>query len=294
MVLPRFDLLEPRSLDEALNIMAAGTAGTAVLAGGTDLLVAMKKGLKNPNLVVSLQRIPGLDGIREANDHIVIGPLVTMSQLCRSALIRDRLPALADGAAAVAAPLIRNRATLGGNLCNARPCADTAPPLMALGAVVVLSGPSGTRKVALEDLMTGPGETVLAVDELLTAVEIPLPRGASGSSYFKMIKRQALEITIVGVASQVRLEQSGGKVLDARIFASSVAPTPLMLSRTAAGVVGRSLDSATLEAAGAAASKEVRPIDDLRGEAWYRRHVSGVLTRRSLAEAGRRAGEVRR
>jgi carbon-monoxide dehydrogenase medium subunit len=289
MALPSFDVREPSTVDEALNILAQGGPGTAALAGGTDLVVAMKKGLKAPSLVVSLNKIPGLDCIEEREESIVIGPLVTMTTLCRSVIVRDRLPVLADGAGVVAAPLIRNRATVGGNLCNARPCADTAPPLMALGATVVLAGAGGKREIALDSMITGPGETVLEQGEILTAIKVPLPAENSGGCYIKMTRRQTLDVTITGVASQVVLDAPGGPVTKVRIFATSVAPVPLRLAAAEACVLGKKLDDEALRAAAEAASKEVKPIDDLRGEAWYRRHVTGVLVRRTLAAAVRRA-----
>ncbi len=291
MALPRFRLHRPETLEEALDCLAGGGESAAVLAGGTDLLVAMKKGLKKPGVLVSLQRVPGLAGIIEKDGSVVIGPLVTMTMLSRSKLIRSRLPVLADGARSIAAPLIRNTATVGGNLCNARPCADTAPPLMALGAKAVLTSAKGSREVALDAMIKAPGETVLDSGEILTAIRVPLPEGLSGGAYHKMIRRRALEITIAGVASQVALEKPGGPVKAARIFAASVAPVPLRLSAAERCVIGKPLTAETLEAAADAASKGVKPIDDLRSEAWYRRKVSGVLTKRTLTEAARRAGE---
>jgi CO/xanthine dehydrogenase FAD-binding subunit len=291
MTLPRFDIREPRSLDDALAILAEGGSAVAPLAGGTDLLMAMKRGVAAPAVVLSLRLVPGLDGIVVTDDQIVIGPLVTMTGLCRSDLVRGQLPVLADAAGAMAAPLIRNRATVGGNICNARPCADTAPPLMALGASATIAGAGGTRTVPVDSLITAPGKTVLAEGELLTAINVPLPGKNSGGCYVKMMRRQTLDITIVGVASQITLDGPGGKVAAARIFASSVAPVPLRLFTAEACVVGKPLTAETLAAAAEAASKEVTPIDDLRGEAWYRRHVSGVLTRRTLVAAARRAGE---
>ncbi len=291
MILPRFDIREPRSLDDALAILAEGGSAVAPLAGGTDLLMAMKRGVAAPARVLSLRHVPGLDGIVVADDQIVIGPLVTMTGLCNSDIVRGQLPILADGAGSVAAPLIRNRATVGGNICNARPCADTAPPLMALAATSTVAGAKGTRTVPVDTMITAPGETVLNEGELLTAINVPLPAKNSGGSYLKMIRRQALDITIAGVASQITLDAPGGIVTAARIFASSVGPVPLRLPAAEACVVGKALTAETLAAAAEAASNEVRPIDDLRGEAWYRRHVSGVLTRRSLIAAARRAGE---
>jgi carbon-monoxide dehydrogenase medium subunit len=285
MALPSFDVREPATVDEALEILAQGGPEAVPLAGGTDLVVAMKKGLKTPRMVVSLKRINGLDLIKEKDGCIVIGPLVTMTALCRSGIVQTHLPVLADGASVVAAPLIRNRATVGGNLCNARPCADTAPPLMALGATVILAGAKGIREVALDSMIKGPGETVLEQGEILTAIKVPLPAKSSSGCYIKMTRRQTLDITIAGVASQVEIGGPRGKVTAARVFATSVAPVPLRLAAAEACVLGKTLDNEVLRAAGEAASKEIKPIDDLRGEAWYRRHVTGVLVRRTLVEA---------
>lgn len=292
MVLPRFDLCEPQTIAEALDLLAKGGGRAAPLAGGTDLLVAMKKNSRGPEILVSLHRVPGLDRIVKKDGFIVIGPLVTMSALLSDPLVASRLPILADGAGAVAAPLIRNRATVGGNLCNARPCADTAPPLMALDAQVVLATSKNERTLPLDRLIEGPGETLIRKTELLTAIKAPLPRGYSSGSYKTALRRQTMDITLAGVATQITLDKPGGAVSAARIFATSVAPVPLRLPETEGTVVGQALTTAVLARAEECAASEVRPIDDLRAEAWYRRHVSGVLVRQTLAESGRRAGEV--
>jgi len=292
MALPRFDLHEPETIAEALDLLAEGGGRAAPLAGGTDLLVSMKKNYGGPEILVSLHRVPGLDRIVEKDGLITIGPLATMSALLTDPLIASRLPILADGAGAVAAPLIRNRATVGGNLCNARPCADTAPPLMALDAQVVLATSQNQRTLRLDTLIKGPGETQIRESELLIAIETPVPRGYCAGSYKSALRRQTMDITLAGVASQITLDKPGGAVSAARIFATSVAPVPLRLPETEKTVVGQTLTTAVLARAAECAADEVRPIDDFRADAWYRRHVSGVLVRQTLAEAGRRAGEV--
>ncbi len=292
MNLPRFDLFEPRTIGEALELLASGGRRAAPLAGGTDLLVNMKKTCSGPEILVSLHRVPGLDLIAEKDGFVTIGPLVTMASLLGDPVVAARLPVLVDGAGSVAAPLIRNRATVGGNLCNARPCADTAPPLMALDARVVLATSQNEREAPLDTMIKGPGETIIRPTELLTAIKVPRPQGYSSGSYRTAIRRQTMDITVTGVAAQVTLDRPGGTVTAARIFAASVAPVPLRLPETERTVIGQSLTTAVLARAEECAANEVRPIDDLRGEAWYRRHVSGVLARQTLAEAGTRAGEV--
>jgi carbon-monoxide dehydrogenase medium subunit len=290
MTLPHFDLETPESVGAAAALLRQAGAEGRALAGGTDLLVKMKRGLLAPRLLVSLRRIAGFDGcVRRDDATVALGPRCTMNAL--AAL--DELPmawaALREGAAAVGGPVIRNRATVGGNIVNARPCADAVPPLMALGARIRLERVDGARLVELDGFFIGPGETAIGPDELLTSIELGPACSRAGSSYLKITRRAAMEVTIAGCAAYVELDQQRRTVARARLVLSSVAPIPWRAREVEQEIEGQPLDAERLRAAGAAARRSVRPIDDHRATAAYRAAVVEVITRRALAAALERA-----
>jgi carbon-monoxide dehydrogenase medium subunit len=295
MILPRFDFEAPRSLTEACALLAEAGEEGRVLAGGTDLLVKMKRAALTPRLLVSLARVEALDGIEETEEGgLRLGPLATMSRLASSPALRGPWAAIAEGAASVAGPLIRNRATVGGNIVNARPCADTVPALIALGARLLLDRSGESRTVELDGFITGPGETVMGADEILTAVSIPAPRGGgAGSCYVKITRRSAMEVTIAGCAASVVLDPSRTRVRTARVVLASVAPVPLRVREVEELLADRVPDRRALEEAAAAARRAAKPIDDFRAPAFYRREIVEVIARRALAAAVQRANDGR-
>jgi carbon-monoxide dehydrogenase medium subunit len=296
MLLPRFDFASPATLEPTLELLAEAGSEARLLAGGTDLLVKMKRGELAPRLVVSLARIPELARLAVSDSGLTLGPLCTMTELATSPLLTG-MPAwagLAEGAASVGGPIIRNRATVGGNIANARPCADTVPPLMTLGARLLLeSRDRGLRTATLDGFITGPGQTALRSDEVLTGIELPAAAGPSGSSYLKITRRGSMEVTLVGCAASVTLDADGATVKSARAVLTSVAAVPLPVpdvQKALAGcAVGEPALEQALQEAAEAARCTARPIDDHRAPAFYRSEMAAVTARRALRAAVERA-----
>jgi carbon-monoxide dehydrogenase medium subunit len=287
MILPRFELERPATLAEACALLAAGGGEAALLAGGTDLLVKLKRQERRPRLLISLGRIEELRGREAGAGGLALGALSTMSELAVDARLSGPFAGLAEGAAVVGGPLIRNRATVGGNIVNARPCADTVPPLLVLDARLRLSSARGERTVALDGFITAPGATRIASDEILTAIVLPGVAGETGSCYLKATRRAAMEVTTAGVAASLQLD--GGKITSARIALASVGPIPLRALAAEAALAGQTPEEALLARASALAREAATPIDDHRSTAEHRRQLVEVLTRRALTTALARA-----
>jgi CO/xanthine dehydrogenase FAD-binding subunit len=284
----RFELAVPGSVDECLQILAKRGPDTKVVAGGTDLLPQLKNGVLKPGWVVDLSAVAELRAISVAPDGgLRIGASVTARELELDARVRSRYPALAESAAMVGSVQVRNLATLGGNLCNAAPSADMAPPLLALDAEAVIAGPSGQRRVAMASFFLGVRRTVLAPGELLLEIVVPAQGPQSGGNYLRHTPRRELDIAVVGVASQVTL--AGGKCTTARIALAAVAPVPLRATDAEQALVGQPLTPQQIERAADLASGAARPIDDHRGSIEFRNHLVRVLTRRTLTTALQRA-----
>lgn len=284
----RFELALPQSVDDCLRVLSQHGAEAKLVAGGTDLLVQMKAGAVKPAWVVDLS---GVDRLRvlegDAARGLRIGAAVTARQLEQDPRVRSGYPALAESAALVGSVQIRNLATVGGNLCNAAPSADMAPPLVALEAEAVVAGPRGERRLALGAFFANVRQTVLAPDELLVELVVPPPGPRSGGSYLRHTPRRELDIAVVGVASQVAL--ADGRCAKARIALAAVAPTPLRATAAEQALEGQPLTPALIDRAAELAAGVTRPISDQRGSADFRRHLSRVLTRRTLTMALARA-----
>ena len=281
MLLPKFDFHEPTTLKEACQILAEYGTKARLIAGGTDLMVNMKKKILSPKQVVSISRIPELKKLDASGDIIRIGACFTVAELSSSDVIQKRLSALGEGAKNLGTPLIRNLATIGGNLGSARPAADLPPSLMAYGAKVVLNCLSGERTVSLDKFFLGPGFTAAKPDEVLTEIQIPAPKLRSGAGYINIGIRKGQDCNIVNVASFIELDQDG-IIQKARIVMGCVGPTPLRAGSAEKILIGQKPEGDLFSRAGAAASSDSTPIDDLRGSASYKRDMAGVLTRRTL------------
>ena len=295
LLLPKFDYEEPGSMPEALRIFAELKRRAKVIAGGTDILVNMKKGVISPECLVSLRRIDILRVVDAKKSAVEIGSHVTVSELASSGTITRLLPALAAAAASLGSPLIRNRATIGGNIVTARPAADLPPALMVLGAKVELKGKGKKRMVLLDEFFRGPGSTVMDDDEILTKIVIPGAPPFSGADYMKLGHRAALEIAIVAVASRITLDKPDGSIKDARVVLSAVAPKAIHAVCAERMLIGERPSNDLFAEAAKLAMNDSSPIDDMRGGAAYRREMVGVLTQRTLAGAlsaarGREAG----
>jgi CO/xanthine dehydrogenase FAD-binding subunit len=283
----RFDLQLPGSVEECLSILADRGAAARVVAGGTDLVPQLRNGLLRPTCVVDLSGIAELRRLARANGSLGIGPLVTARTLEQDAMIRTRLPALAESGALVGSVQVRNLASVGGNLCNAAPSADMAPPLLALDAEAVIAGPRGQRRVPLADFFLGVRQTVLEPDELLVEIRVPDPGPRSGGSYLRHTPRRELDIAVVGVSSQLTL--ADGRCAKARIALAAVAPTPVRAPEAERALEGQPLTPEAIARAATLAAAAARPISDQRGSADFRRHLVRVLTRRTLTLAWQRA-----
>jgi CO/xanthine dehydrogenase FAD-binding subunit len=285
MLLPKFDYHAPTTLEEACSLLGHYGDKAKCLAGGTDLLVNLKKKLLAPEQMISLNRIEGLS---EASDQkesgLSIGPLCTAAYLAGSGLIQGKSPILGQGAGRLGSPLIRNRATIGGNLVTARPASDLAPPLLVLGAALVLKGPKGERTLSLEEFILGPGQTAIRSDEILSRILIPPVEGLCAGSYLKLGTRKTLEISLVNVASFLGITPDG-TIQEARVALGAVGPTPLLsnsAAKTLKGIKPKNENDPVFKEAARAAAQDAKPITDHRGSAEYRRAMVEVLALRTL------------
>jgi probable selenate reductase FAD-binding subunit len=285
-MLPEFDLLIPESLHQALEWMQTETRPANPLAGGTNLVVDMRSGRHAPDVLVNINDLPELHKIELCGRELKIGSTVTIAELQSNLLVRKVCPVLVEAANTFANPLVRNRATLGGNLVDASPAADCAPPLLALDAEVELVSLAGSRRVRLEDFFTGVRKTLIRQGEILAAVYVPVvTQGARGASaYYKIGLRKADAISVVSAA--VRIETGEDQICrKARIALGSVAPLPMRALKAEKSLEGSLLTQETIYQAGFIAAQEVSPISDLRASAAYRRKMVAVIVGRLLKQA---------
>jgi len=277
--LKRFDFLIPHSLDEAVTMLSARPEA-APLAGGTNLLVQIKEKHREESAILSVNHIPELH-VLQHDGGLHIGAAVTLKEVASDPIVRRDYKALATAAGLIGSVQTRNMATIGGNVCNASPSADTAPPLLALGAEVVLVGPQGKRTIALHDFFVGPGQTVIQSGELLVEIFVPPPIARSSSCYVRHIPRQAMDISVVGVAVALALD-ADENISAARIALGAVAPTPLLARKASAYLLGQRPSEELWAAASRAAADEAQPVDDIRASVDFRRHLVGELTKDAL------------
>ncbi len=281
-----FDYYQPATVQEASRLLKANGPGGRILAGGTDLVIAMKEKGLLPPYVVDLKRVPGLSGIRENSDgSIRLGALTTLYEIETAPLIKTKYPFLAQSAAEVGSIQIRNRATIGGNLANASPSADTSPALLALSATATIASASSERKLALEEFFKGPGQNAMDADEVLTEITIPKTGPSMVGEYIKFSPREMMDLAYVGIAAVYNLAKTDRKCTAVRIVLGAVAPTPIRARRAEAALEGQILSEALAEKAGRIAAEEAKPISDVRSSADYRRAMVGAMTKRALLNA---------
>jgi len=274
---------EPSTLEETFSILAKNE-GAKIFAGGTDVIVSMREGKIAPTQIVNIKKIPNLDRIEPIDDYgLRIGALATISAVESSAMIRNAFPLIAEAAHQLGSFQVRNRATLGGNLCNSSPSADMAPPLIALEATAEIVGPNGMRTVKLEDFFTGPGKTVLARTEILTGILVPNPPKDSYGAFLKHGPRQCMDIATVNAA--VVMTMKGRTCQDVRIVLGAVAPIPMRAKKAEEEIRGKPIEEESVRKVGGIAATECMPITDVRGSAEYRREIVSVLVRRLFAKA---------
>ena len=282
------DYRSPGSVREAVDLLASHAGTAHVLAGGTDLLVKLRAGFVAPQLVVDVKAIPQLRGIATDARGFRIGAAVSCAEIGEHAALSAAWPGVVEALQLIGSTQIQGRATLGGNLCNASPAADSVPALIAANAVCEVAGPAGDREVPVEKLITGPGRNALARGEFVLAFRLPQPDAHSGDAYLRFIPRTEMDIAVVGVGVALTLD-AAGMCTRARIGLGAVAPTPLLVTSAAKALIGSRVDEAALAALVAAASAACNPIDDKRGTVAYRTKVAGVLARRAAEIAYERA-----
>jgi carbon-monoxide dehydrogenase medium subunit len=273
---------------EAVELLSEVGVDTQILAGGTDLLGQIRLGRIQPQRVVDVKRIPELHSIREDEDGFRIGASVSGAELGEHAALRAHWPGLVEASLLIGSTQVQGRASLGGNLCNASPAADTVPALIAAEARCSVVGPEGRRQVPVEEIVTGPGQTSLKRGEIVTHFQLPRRPTRSGDAYLRLIPRSEMDIAVVGAGVAIRLDQDG-RCMACRVAIGAVAPTALLVPEAAEAVVGRIVGDEDLVSLGRAASAAARPIDDMRGTREYRVRVAGVLARRAAEVALRRA-----
>jgi carbon-monoxide dehydrogenase medium subunit len=280
---PSFEYFEPKTPEETAALLAK-YKDAAILAGGTDLFIKMKQGLIEPKVII---RVKQPSFIEERPDGFHIGAATKLRTIEKSEAVIAKFQALFEAIRVIGSVQIRHMATLGGNICNASPAADTAPPLLVMGAEVKILGANGTRTVALKDFFLGPGKTVLSKSEILTEVHIPTPRPHTGTSFIRL-SRASMDIAKISIAVMLQLD-TNKRISDARIALGSVAPTPIMANKSADLLKGNRLTRETLNQASQSVAGEIRPITDIRGTAEYRKEVSHVIARDAIELANRRA-----
>lgn len=283
------DYLRPRTLDECLRAFGEHGASARALAGGTDLLVQMRAGSRSNRVLVDIKAVPELNELSFDRERgLTLGAAVPCYRIYGDNTVRREYPGLIDTVSMIGGTQIQGRATVGGNLCNAAPSADTVPALIALGATCRIASEMGEREVAAEDFCTAPGRSVLAPTEVLVSLHFAAPAPNSGACYLRFIPRNEMDIAVAGAGVSVTL--SDGVFQDARVALASVAPTPLFVAAAGEALRGQPVARAAIASAAAAARDAARPISDMRGTAGYRRNLCEVLTRRALETAVRRAG----
>ncbi|MER9948529.1 xanthine dehydrogenase family protein subunit M [Mesorhizobium sp. M0047] len=281
--------IRPLSIEDAVGQLA-GSAGTAaILAGGSDLLVRMKGGFVEPDLIVDIKAIDGLSEIRETAEGFSIGAAVPCAVLGESAALKKAWPGVVEAAKLIGSKQVQGRCTITGNLCNASPAADSVPALVAAGARASVVGPAGRRTIPVQSVPTGPGKTSLAKGEIIEAILLDKRAPHSGDAYLRFIPRTEMDIAVVSAGVNLTLDEHG-VVKSARVALGAVAATVLLVDEAAEVLIGSKLDEATLERLAKVCSGACRPIDDKRGTIEFRRKVAGVLAKRAATTAYARAG----
>jgi len=274
---------------EAASALLAGTQGLAkVLSGGTDLLIQMRNGMTKPELVLDVKGISEMNVVETENGGYRFGAAVPCMHLVENKAFASVWPGVIDGVNWVGSVQVRGRASVGGNVCNASPAADTVPAMIAAGAVARIVGPGGVREIPVEQIAAGPGKTTLARGELVTSFFLPQRPARSGDAYLRFTPRSEMDIAVVGCAVNLSLDEQG-VCTQARVVLGAVAERALLVPEAAAALIGTKVDEAALTKLAAAASAAARPIDDKRGTKAFRIKVAGVLARRAAVVALNRA-----
>ena len=279
----------PKTLEQAIALLAGANGKARLLAGGTDLLIQMRSGRADPELVVDIKAIAEMRSITLDAGSYRVGAALTCMELIENQAFAEAWPGIVDGVRYIGSIQVKGRATLGGNLCNASPAADGVPALIAAGALACIAGPHGRREVPVADFVTGPGKTMLAPGELVVSILLPQRAPRSGDAYLRFTPRTEMDIAVVGAAVNLTLDGKG-VCSHARISLGAVAARALLVPEAAAALIGSRVDAAALARLSAAASAACKPIDDKRGTREFRIKVAGVMAERAAAIALQRAG----
>ncbi|PHS08745.1 MAG: carbon monoxide dehydrogenase [Blastopirellula sp.] len=284
-----FDYMAPGSVDEAVAYLAEYGERASVLAGGTDVIVQLREGLKQAELVVDIKKIPELNELSwTADGGLYLGACTPCFKIYENAELLQKFPGLADAARIIGGWQIQSRASIGGNLCNSSPAADSVPALIAYDAMAEIAGPTGRRNIPVAEFCTGPGKNVLQTGDLLVAIVLPGEPAKTGCAYQRFIPRNEMDIAVVGVASFVELDDSGN-ISKARIAMGAVGPTVIQARKAASHLIGKQPSEELFAEAGKLAAEEATPISDMRGTVEFRKNLATVLTKRTLAIAIERA-----
>lgn len=278
----------PTTIQEAVQLLKDNGPTARVLAGGTDIIVMARERRRDTTMFVDVKAIPDVMGIEfDPNTGLTLGAATPCYQIYRNEIVQRLYPCLVDSASLIGGTAIQGRASLGGNLCNSGPAADSIPSMIALGATAHIVGPNGERTVPVENFCTAPGRNVLETGEILVKITFPPPQPNSGARFLRFIPRNEMDIAVVNVATSLQFE--GDTVVAARVGMGAVAPTPLFVTTAGEALVGKPLTDETIAAAANASREMATPIDDMRGSIRQRKHLAYVLTERTIRDAARRA-----
>lgn len=285
-----FDYKSAETIEEILSLLTSNNGKARILCGGTDLLVQLRENRTQAELLIDVKNIPELTAIRyDSEEGLWIGAAAACYAISHNESVLENYPGLIDAVQLIGGVQIQYRASLGGNLCNASPAADSIPAMIVHEAVCVIDGNNGEHELPVEQFCIAPGKNVLEKGEFLLAIKVPIPKKNFGAHYLRFISRNEMDIAVVGAGASVTLEEAGGKILSARIALGAVAPTPLFVEDAGTFLAGKEVTRENIQKAGEIAKAAARPISDLRGTAEFRKHLCGVLTRRALEKAIDRA-----
>ena len=285
-----FDYVRAQSVDEVVSLLSQNGDQARVLSGGTDLLVALREGRRQAKLVIDVKGLPETSQIEySAQGGLKFGAAVPCHRLYNNKEVAAAYPGLMDAAHLIGGTQIQGRASIGGNLCNASPAADSIPSLIAQNATLTIVGPNGTREIPVEELCIAPGRTSLQPGEFLVSIKLPAVKPGSGAAYLRFIPRNEKDIAVVGAGAYVELDASRDNFVAARVSLGAVAPKPLFIAEAGEALAGKPVNEASIAEAARIAQAAATPITDMRGTAEYRKHLSAVMTRRAIEKAVERA-----
>ena len=284
------DYIAAGSIQEVIDLLVSNNGRARILCGGTDLLVQLRENRRRAELLIDVKNVPELRSIRyDPQVGLWLGAAASCHAISHHLSVLENYPGLVDAVRLIGGVQVQYRASLGGNLCNSSPAADSIPALIVHEAVCLIAGSHGTRDLPVEQFCTAPGRRALQLGEFLQAITVPAPKNNFGACYLRFIPRNEMDIAVVGAGASVTLDEARKKILSARIALGAVAPTPLFVEEAGLFLAGQPITEENLREAGRIAQAAARPISDLRGTEEYRKHLCGVLTRRALEKAVERA-----